>query len=140
VSDNSTVAQNVRTAIKRIRILRHDVRVKLELAWVAPSDEWRSLEGQLRDLEAASAPASEASRAAVFEGMRKLEKFSDSLPYDGLRISPYALDVARVGTRAGSNGKSAADGWPSEPSRSRPKAGPVAKRKRGGPGLARGSR
>jgi hypothetical protein len=78
------LAKDIKSAIKTIRVLRHEVRVKLELARIRPSDEWRNLEMQLHDLEKATEPASEALRAAVVEGVRKLEKFDASLPFHGL--------------------------------------------------------
>jgi len=83
----SSLATDVRTAIKMLRILRHDVRVQLELARIAPSDEWRNLEMQLRDLETGIGHGSEPARAVVVEAARKLEKFRESLPLkDGLRL------------------------------------------------------
>jgi hypothetical protein len=80
----SRPAEDVRTAIKMLRVLRHDVRVKLELARMSPSDEWRKLEEHLHELEKATEVASEPSRAAVAEGMRKLQNFNASLPSYGL--------------------------------------------------------
>ena len=62
-----------------LRTLRDEVRVKLHLASMDIKDQWKKIEPHLQDAEKAAEQASDASRAALTEAVKKLEKFRASL-------------------------------------------------------------
>jgi hypothetical protein len=79
--------------VKTLRVVRHSVRLILELAWVH-SDEWDKLEVQLHAVENAAQDGSTASRAAVRAAIRNVERFRASLHPN------WALDRSRSSNAA----------------------------------------
>jgi hypothetical protein len=66
--------------IKMLRVLRHAVRVDLELAH-SESEEWRQLEARLVDVERSAADRTSASASAVADLIERIERFRSSLPF-----------------------------------------------------------
>jgi lipid II:glycine glycyltransferase (peptidoglycan interpeptide bridge formation enzyme) len=62
-----------------LRTLRDEVRVKLHLASMDVKDQWKKIEPHLQEAEKAAEQVSDASRAALNEALKKLEKFRSSL-------------------------------------------------------------
>jgi hypothetical protein len=71
--------KDIAESLARLRTLRDEVRLKLHLAGMDAKDEWKKLEGHLEEVERAAVEMSEASRAAVAEAIKRLEKFGSSL-------------------------------------------------------------
>ncbi len=59
--------------------LRDEVRTKIRVAGIDVKSEWKKLEPHLVEVERAAGEATEASRKAVTEAVKKLKKFSESL-------------------------------------------------------------
>jgi hypothetical protein len=59
--------------------LRDEVRGKLRVAGTDVKNEWKKLEPHLVEVERAAGEATEASKKAVTEAVRKLKKLSESL-------------------------------------------------------------
>jgi hypothetical protein len=70
--------KNFDDEVKTLRILRHSVRVILEISRVH-SDEWDKLEAHLYAVENAARDRSAASRPPVRAAIKSLESFSASL-------------------------------------------------------------
>ena len=70
--------KNLDEDVKTLRILRHSVRVTLEISRVH-SDEWDELETHLYAVENAARDRSTASRAPVRAAIKSLEGFHASL-------------------------------------------------------------
>jgi LPS O-antigen subunit length determinant protein (WzzB/FepE family) len=63
-----------------LKTLRDEVRVRLHLASMDIKDQWKKIEPRLEDAEKkAVEQVSEASRAALTEAVKRLEKFRASL-------------------------------------------------------------
>lgn len=73
----------VKKSISLLYTLRDEVKVKLHLAGMDAKDEWRKLEPQIAKLEAgvdrAAEDASDATRAAVDDVVKRLQKIRASL-------------------------------------------------------------
>jgi hypothetical protein len=71
--------KEIQKSIGLMRTLRDEVRVKLHLASMDAKDEWRKLEPHLAEVEKAADDLSEATRTAVTEAVKKLQKLRSSL-------------------------------------------------------------
>ena len=66
-------------SVARLQTLRDEVRVRLHLGGLDLRDQWRKLEPHLEDVEKKAEELTDASRAAVADAVKRLEKFRSSL-------------------------------------------------------------
>jgi hypothetical protein len=67
--------EELKKSVAALQTLRDEVRVKLHLATLEAKAEWNKLEPHLLDLERAAEEATEASRHAVDEAIKKVKSF-----------------------------------------------------------------
>ena len=80
MSQTTTELKNeLKTSIELLRALRDEVRVQLHLAGMDAKDQWKKLEPHLENVERAAAEVSDASREAVTDAVKRLEKLRASL-------------------------------------------------------------
>jgi hypothetical protein len=80
MSDTTTELKNeIQKSLGLMRTLRDEVRVKLHLAGMDAKDEWKKLEPKLQEAERAASEATEATRTAIADAVRRLSKLSSSL-------------------------------------------------------------
>jgi hypothetical protein len=79
----SQTTEELKTEIQKslglMRTLSDEVRVKLHLAGMDAKDEWRKLEPKLQEVERAASEATEATRTAIADVVRRLSKLTSSL-------------------------------------------------------------
>ena len=80
----SHTTDDLKTELKKslelLATLRDEVRVKVHLAGMEAKDQWSKLDTELTHVqEATSKAATEATRNALDETLKKLHKFRDSL-------------------------------------------------------------
>jgi lipid II:glycine glycyltransferase (peptidoglycan interpeptide bridge formation enzyme) len=71
--------QEIQKSLGLMRTLRDEFRVKLHLAGMDAKDEWHKLEPQLDELERTADQVSEATRNAVAEAVKRLNKLRETL-------------------------------------------------------------
>ncbi len=67
--------EELKRGVAALQALRDEVRVKLHLASLDAKTEWNKLEPHLADLERSAGEATEASRRAIEEAIKKVKKF-----------------------------------------------------------------
>jgi len=79
MSDATTdLKKDLQTSLTHLQTLRDEVRVKLHLAGKDLKDQWNKLEPHIDQVQDAAKNLSEASREAVADAVKKLEKFRAS--------------------------------------------------------------
>ncbi len=80
MSQTTTELKNeIQKSLQLMLTLRDEVRVKLHLAGMDAKDEWRKLEPKLEEVERAASEATEATRTAIADAVRRLSKLRSSL-------------------------------------------------------------
>jgi hypothetical protein len=79
MNQTAKLKRELKRDVTRLRILRHEVRLQLEIAQAAPSDDWSQMEARLRKVEKAAEDFSETSRGLVADAVRELERFQHAL-------------------------------------------------------------
>jgi CBS domain-containing protein len=70
---------DLRKGLERLQALRDEVRVRLHLGSLELKDQWRKLEPHLGEVEKRAEELTEASRAAIQDAVKRLEKLRSSL-------------------------------------------------------------
>ena len=79
MSDATTdLKKDLKSSLTHLQSLRDEVRVKLHLAGKDLKDQWNKLQPHLDEVEDAAKNLSEASRTAIADAVKKLEKFRSS--------------------------------------------------------------
>ncbi len=83
ISDMSDTTVELKNELKKsvalLRTLRDDVRVRLHLGSMDLKDQWNKLEPHLAEVEKKAEELSDASRAAITDAVKKLQKLRASL-------------------------------------------------------------
>jgi hypothetical protein len=75
----TNLKQDLQNSLVHLQGLRDEVRVKLHLAKQDLKDQWKKLEPRLDEAEKAAKNVSEASRVAIADTIKAIEKFCASL-------------------------------------------------------------
>src|SRR5690242_18488205 len=80
MSNTSNELKNeLKKSLGLLRTLRDEVRVKLHLGGMDVKEQWKKLEPHLEEVEKKAEDLTEASRAAVTEAVKRLQKVRSSL-------------------------------------------------------------
>ena len=69
----------LKKSLSKLQTLRDEVRVRLHLANMDLKDQWNKLEPQLAEVEKKADELSDASRAAIADAVKRVQKFHASL-------------------------------------------------------------
>ena len=85
MAPKKAMSANLDNDVRTLRVLRHSVRVILELSRVH-SNEWSELETRLHAVESAARDKSTASRAPVRAAIRSVERLRATLQPEWLQV------------------------------------------------------
>jgi hypothetical protein len=71
--------EELKKSLVLLRTIRDEVRVKLHLAGMEAKEAWNKLEPHLDAVERMAHDATEASRAAVADAVKRLKEFRETL-------------------------------------------------------------
>jgi hypothetical protein len=71
--------KELKKSLDLLRTLRDEVKVKLHLGGMDVKEQWKKLEPHLEEVEKKAEDLTEASRAALAEAVKRLQKVRSSL-------------------------------------------------------------